>query len=259
MKDTCEANVKGRYPGFRGVVYVRGLQLDPALDLSGFDNDSDIASGLSGLNGSAAPSANDAPSSGPSSGNRAANGHAGDAGDGKGYSLSQLYDKYAKYLYAYVRAAFRESEPDDIVQQVFVNIAKSHNTEDIANPKAFLRRSAHNVIISRQRRENTFNAYRQAEAVRQHDGPQGHQITPEQIASDREDLQRIVQVLKRMPHKRRQIFIMHRIDGVPCAQIARRLGISPSAAKKHVAKAVRDLDEFMNMSGTSLSDDHADT
>lgn len=45
-------------------------------------------------------------------------------------------------------------------------------------------------------------------------------------------------VIAELPPRRREALRLHRFEGLPYEEIARRLSVSPSAAKKHVARAV---------------------
>ena len=176
-------------------------------------------------------------------------------GVGCGYSLDELYKTYRTDLIAFIRSQFGErvQDPEETVQQVFANIAASHDSTAIENPRACRRRAARNVIISGFRQENAFNAFKKHKGYLEENGERCI-ITPERTARDRELLKHVWRILRGMPIKRRQVFIMNRIDGLPCAEIARRMKMSPSGAKKHLSKAVRDLDK-----GLSELDSEADT
>lgn len=50
--------------------------------------------------------------------------------------------------------------------------------------------------------------------------------------------------LKELTPRTRQIFVMHKIQGMTHKETARQLGISIGAVEKHVAKAMLFLTEF---------------
>ncbi|MEM7191050.1 MAG: sigma-70 region 4 domain-containing protein, partial [Pseudomonadota bacterium] len=52
----------------------------------------------------------------------------------------------------------------------------------------------------------------------------------------------VYKTLEAMPAKRRRILILARVEGLSFAEIARRTGLSPTAVKKHAARAMVDLD-----------------
>lgn len=49
-----------------------------------------------------------------------------------------------------------------------------------------------------------------------------------------------------MPARRRRVLVLNRIEGLSFAEIARRLGLSPTAVKKHAARAMADLDAALS-------------
>ena len=58
------------------------------------------------------------------------------------------------------------------------------------------------------------------------------------MAVGRQFLGLISSALWSMPHKRRRLLLMNRVDGLSYAEIARREGLSATVVKKHVAKAL---------------------
>ncbi|MFT3722210.1 MAG: sigma-70 region 4 domain-containing protein [Hyphomonadaceae bacterium] len=54
-------------------------------------------------------------------------------------------------------------------------------------------------------------------------------------------LQRAMAALDAMPLRRRQAFLMHRVEGRTYVEIARRLGMNIRSVEEHVMLAIRDL------------------
>ena len=52
---------------------------------------------------------------------------------------------------------------------------------------------------------------------------------------------KVAAVLDGVGSRTREIFLMHRVEGCGCSQIAERFGVSVSAVEKHIAKAVLAL------------------
>src|SRR5262249_32309170 len=65
-------------------------------------------------------------------------------------SLSDLYGRYRTELIAFIRRKFGSGPPDpeDIAQQAFANFAAIGPRDSIANPRAFLFRTAHNIALN---------------------------------------------------------------------------------------------------------------
>jgi RNA polymerase sigma-70 factor (ECF subfamily) len=59
----------------------------------------------------------------------------------------------------------------------------------------------------------------------------------------RERLETVKFVLGQMPERTREVFLMHRLDGMKYREIAATFGISVSAVEKHIARATQALIE----------------
>jgi RNA polymerase sigma factor (sigma-70 family) len=53
----------------------------------------------------------------------------------------------------------------------------------------------------------------------------------------RERLQKVLAALESLGPRTREIFLLHRLDGLKYREIASQLGITVSAVEKHIAKA----------------------
>jgi len=49
-----------------------------------------------------------------------------------------------------------------------------------------------------------------------------------------------------MPERRRRAFVLHRIEGLTITATGRQLKISATAARKHIARAMADIDERLS-------------
>jgi RNA polymerase sigma-70 factor (ECF subfamily) len=65
---------------------------------------------------------------------------------------------------------------------------------------------------------------------------------PEQQAEAHELLERIEQSLAAANPRTREAFLLHRFDGMSCAEIAQRFNISTRAVTNHIAKALILID-----------------
>lgn len=63
----------------------------------------------------------------------------------------------------------------------------------------------------------------------------------ERVFAAREELRCVVRTLEALPERTVSAFRMHRVDGLPYAKIARRLGVSPSTAFKLVEDAMVEV------------------
>ena len=73
----------------------------------------------------------------------------------------------------------------------------------------------------------------------------GDEISPARVVEVEQQLSIIAAALRHMPENRRQTFVLHRIEGLNKAEVARRLGISRTAVVKRLARAAAEIDDAL--------------
>ncbi|MEM9386752.1 MAG: sigma factor-like helix-turn-helix DNA-binding protein [Pseudomonadota bacterium] len=70
--------------------------------------------------------------------------------------------------------------------------------------------------------------------------------TPSPVRDVANDQLEIINVaLRAMPEKRWHVFVLHRLDGKNLSAVAPQLGVSRSAAAKHLVRAMEDIDRTL--------------
>lgn len=64
---------------------------------------------------------------------------------------------------------------------------------------------------------------------------------PEQNAVHHQELARIKRAIDKLPDRCREIYLLHRIEGMSYSQISRHCGITVKAVEKHMTKALTSL------------------
>lgn len=154
--------------------------------------------------------------------------------------LDLLYTRHWGELCQYIRKHFGTGPPDpeDVAQETFIKYAAIENREAIVNPRAYLFRTAHNVLIDESRRL----ALRRASARDCEISSICDDRTPERVLVGRERMQVLARALHAMPSQRRRSFLRNRLHGLSAAAIARETGYSESAVKKHIELALTELE-----------------
>ena len=161
--------------------------------------------------------------------------------------LWALYRDYQPELTAYLRGAFGEGppEPEDVVQEAFQRLAEQDDLSVVRNLRAFLWRTARNLVLTHKRNREARSQY-DFEIEHLFFAIEGSGFNPERVLEVKEQLRIIEKTLLCMPEKRRKAFLMRRIDGLNFSAIGRRLGVTRHAIVKHVTRAAFDIETALN-------------
>lgn len=130
-------------------------------------------------------------------------------------------------------------EAEDLIQQAFLRV-KVYCDEggEVKEPEAFLVRTVLN--LSRDVREREHRDLYLAERVETlaiaDPAP-----TPDEVLEFEDRLKELENVLTAISPRTREVFFMHRLNGLSYAQIAEHFDVSVSAIEKHIARAVSAL------------------
>jgi RNA polymerase sigma factor (sigma-70 family) len=149
-------------------------------------------------------------------------------------AFAVIHDRYKQRLFAYVRQMLTGSsraDAEDVMQDVFVRAygALRNDTRDV-NLRAWLYRVAHNRCIDHFRRPTPV-------AADVFDVSRTPLQDPIETAQRREDLQRLVDDVGRLPDQQRSALLMREIDGVAYADIATALDVTVPAVKSLLVRA----------------------
>ena len=153
-------------------------------------------------------------------------------------TLGLLYRRHWDEICGYVRRRFGAGppEPEDVAQAAFLRMSSRADLEAIENPRAFLYRIAFNVAVEERRR---LAAKQRAEsAVTEPDAMAADDRDPERVLSGKERRRLLSIAFATLEPRTRQILIMSREDELSSAEIARRLGLSPTHVKRLIAQAL---------------------
>lgn len=134
------------------------------------------------------------------------------------------------------RRVGREAAPD-LLQETYARVLAISDGKDIADPSAYLRRTAANLAtdFARQRR-NDFKVL-----VFHDDAPEAlsPEATPEESMEALDASRQLDAAIKMLPPKCREVFTMRMHEGVGHDEIARRLGISRKMVERHMRIAIQ--------------------
>lgn len=157
-------------------------------------------------------------------------------------ALTRLRADLVAYLHRKTRGA---EDAEDVVQEAFVRFHRAGH--DLAAPDArpLLFVIVRNLQLDRWKSAGREASRRSADDV--HDLDSGRRaIASEAPGADlhligRQDLAAAAAVIRALPPKTRDAFLLHRFESLTYRQIAARLGVSVSMVEKHIAEALRQL------------------
>ena len=129
-------------------------------------------------------------------------------------------------------------DPEDLLHDAYIKLHEKRAGAPVSNAHGYLVQTAVNLSIDKWRRQNILpSSGDPADAERVADPTPG----PDEVFTHRVRLQRLRERLACLAPRTREIFLLHRVEGLKYREIAKRLGISDSAVEKHIAKALARL------------------
>lgn len=155
--------------------------------------------------------------------------------------LDETFRSSAEGLRAITRRA--QGDEADLAQDACLKLVETAERQPIDAPTHLLFRLARNLVIDRLRsRTRTMRLFRPEGA---YDQQPCSYADPERVLLATERLRRALAVIDTMPARRREAFLLHRIDGLSYLEIARTMGISVKAVEKHLSAAMLELVQKM--------------
>lgn len=149
-----------------------------------------------------------------------------------------LNRRWRTALMAYFMRRVRSyAEAEDLTQEVFLRILRRSSSDRAGDTYIF--QIAQNLLADRARRTKVRESFR-LETLK--DTARGVDwLDPHEILTSREKLVRLTAALAELPERTRTIYILYKLERMSQDAIAENYGISTSAVKQQVAKAVAYL------------------
>lgn len=162
-------------------------------------------------------------------------------------AFDRVYELYSHKLFSFVFKILKnEAEADDIVQEVFVKIWESRDTlEDYKLLNSYIFTIAYNnsIDLIRKRINNTkyLEHLKNSSSI---------YVTPNIISQiEFNELNiKAEKLISNLPERQRQVYLLHREEGLTYPEIAEKLGISKNTVENHMVKALKYLRQNMDNS-----------
>ena len=163
--------------------------------------------------------------------------------EGEIYAFDYLFEKYSNELFRFSYKILKSrSEAEEIVQLVFLKVWENRKRIDPQQKfSAYLFTIALNDIrksFLTKAKENQFKV-------------EFYDMLSEQSEEDQKDFSRYLQILDQqiemLPEKRKEIFLLHKKEGLTVNEVADYLNLSPKTVENQITAAIKSLrDAFYN-------------
>nr|WP_282447207.1 sigma-70 family RNA polymerase sigma factor [Azoarcus sp. TTM-91] len=144
--------------------------------------------------------------------------------------IADLYRGHYGWLHAMLRRKLGcRHHAADVAQDTFLRLLGQRRL-DLGQPRALLTHIARGIMVDHWRRQEVERAYLETIAHL----PEPEAPSPESRLLILEALYRIEAMLRSMPARTRDIFLLSQLDGLGYAEIASRMDVSLATVKRHM-------------------------
>ena len=145
--------------------------------------------------------------------------------------LSLYLREQSRLLQLIRRIVGDRNTAEDLAQDTFLRLWDRQLGE---SDRSLLFRTAQNLALDHLRARQV----RQRHASQQLDEEE-HAADLQQQAEARQELEQLLKRLRGLPRRCQQVFLLSRVDGLPYASIAERLGVSLSTVEKDMIRVLQ--------------------
>lgn len=161
----------------------------------------------------------------------------------------QQMDELATPLVRYLSKKVRNNEDaNDLAQEAFLRMHKFQQSRQVNNARAFLYKTANNLVVDQMRRARVHDKYLSYEMRPEQSDEENDKCSPsaERTVLAERELDQIYTIVDHMPEKVRRAFLMHRAKDLSYSEIADDMGVSISMVEKYIIQALKILRKEMN-------------
>ena len=157
------------------------------------------------------------------------------------YAFDVLYRKYSKKLYKFSYSILKSTEEsENLIQDVFLNLWENrHKVEKNSSIKSYIFTITYNSAISilrKKARESEFIEYLKSLQVINED-PVSAELEYHELSI------KLSEIIKALPQRQREVYLMHKDEGLKYSAIAGCLKISVNTIENHMARALKTIRE----------------
>jgi RNA polymerase sigma factor (sigma-70 family) len=162
--------------------------------------------------------------------------------------LSAVIEKTSKPLKKALASLVPEAEIEEILQDSYLQLHLTARRESIANPVAFVHRTARNLAINRLRQKKTSERFVESHFA----NPEVNDQSEFKRLSLIREQQVLIDAINQLPPICRQVFVMRKLHGYSHKDISQRLSISTKTVENHLAKAIVKCRDYFVKQGADI-------
>ena len=164
--------------------------------------------------------------------------------EANGSLLADLVSRYSEGLSRYFeRRVSVKSDVPDLVQDVFIRLARLSDLSRIEKPEHYIFTAAASALRDKGRRDVAH--HRRAHRELDEHVLQSSEVSAERVLAGKQALARLHVALRDLPERTRDVFVLRVFEEVKLKDVANAMGISQRAVEKHYAKALAYLSVVM--------------
>lgn len=151
-------------------------------------------------------------------------------------------------LEQFLRRRWRATDDvPDLRQEVLTRVYRYALDTRPANPRAFLYRTARNLLIDKIRQQSviSMDLVMDFEAL----NVCSDDADPFDTTSARQELQMLQDALEHLPERTRNILVLRRVHGLSQRETAKKLNISEPTVERHISRGTRQLADYFRQQG----------
>jgi RNA polymerase sigma-70 factor (ECF subfamily) len=167
------------------------------------------------------------------------------AAAGERIAFRTLYERHRNDVARLVfRMLGRRSDLEDVIQEVFVQVHKSlKDFRGQAKFSTWLHRVTVNVVLMHRRAARSRPVF--ADEPPAESLEPGDSVLPDEDAARRERMRAFGRLLDRLADKKRAVFVLHELEGLPPSEIARIVGAPVLTVRTRLFYARRELEAML--------------
>jgi RNA polymerase sigma-70 factor (ECF subfamily) len=158
---------------------------------------------------------------------------------GNMFAFDELYRKYNKKLYKFGYSILKSTEEaENLIQDVFLNLWENrYKVEKNSSIKSYVFTITYNSAISiirKKTRESQFIEYLKT--------LQDINVEPVNVELEYNELtNKLDEIIKELPKRQKEVYLLHKVEGLKYNEIAERLNISVNTIENHMSHALKTI------------------